>query len=143
MFDPGSVRFEGPLKPYVDSLWADLRRQGYAPLSARNLLLVSAHFSRWLAGRRLSVEDLSEERVVEFLAHRRREGYTQFLTRRALRPLLEHLGRLGIVIRAAPLIETSIERLVRVYGEHLASERCLNTRTIRGYTPARSAISPT
>ena len=134
MFDPGSVRFEGPLRPYVDGFWAELRHEGYSPLSAGNLLRVSAHFSRWLAGRRLSVEDLSEERVVEFLAHRRREGYTQFLTRRALRPLLEYLGRLGIVIRAAPLIETSIERLVRAYDEYLASERCLNTRTIRGYT---------
>jgi integrase/recombinase XerD len=134
MFDPGSVRFEGPLKPYVDSFWADLQRQGYSPLSARNLLRVSAHFSRWLGGRRLSIEDLSEGGVARFLAHRRREGYTHFLTRRALRPLLEHLGRLGIVIRPAPPIETSIDRLVGAYGEYLASERCLNARTIPSHT---------
>jgi len=106
MFDPGSVRFEGPLRPYVDSFWADLQRQGYSPLSAGNLLRVVAHFSRWLGGRRLSIEDLSEDGVARFLAYRRRERYTGFLTRRALRPLLEHLGRLGIVIRPAPLIET-------------------------------------
>jgi integrase/recombinase XerD len=134
MFDPGSVRFEGPLKPYVDSFWAELRRQGYSPLSAGNLLRVSAHFSRWLVGRRLSVEDLSEDSVAQFLAHRRREGYTGFLTRRALRPLLEHLGHLGIVIRRATVIETPIDRLVRGYGEYLASERCLSARAIRSYT---------
>jgi len=134
MFDPGSVRFEGPLKPYVDSFWAELRRQGYSPLSAGNLLRVSAHFSRWLAGCRLSVGDLSEDGVAQFLAHRRRERYTGFLTRRALRPLLEHLGRLGIVIRRATVIETPIDRLVSAYGEYLASERCLSARTIRSYT---------
>jgi integrase/recombinase XerD len=134
MFDPGSVRFEGPLRPYVDSFWAELQCQRYSPLSARNLLRVSAHFSRWLAARRLTVEELSEDRVALFMAHRRRQGYTQFLTPRALRPLLEHLGRRGLVIHPAPLIETSTDRLVSAYREYLASERCLNARTIRSYT---------
>lgn len=134
MFDPGSVRVEGPLKPYVHGFWAELQRQGYSALSAANLLRLSAHFSRWLAGRRLTIEDLSEERAVRFLVHRRRERYTQFLTRRALRPLLDHLGRLGIVTRRAPVIETSTDRLLRAYAEYLTSERCLKAETIRSYT---------
>ena len=32
MFDPASVRVQGPLRAYVAGLWADLMRQGYAPL---------------------------------------------------------------------------------------------------------------
>jgi hypothetical protein len=35
MFDPASVRFRGPLIPYVDGFWSDLLRQGYSPLRPR------------------------------------------------------------------------------------------------------------
>ena len=74
--------------------------EGYAPLSGRNLLRVAAHFSRWLDDRRLGLGDLAEERVASFLAHRRRQGYTQFLSPRALGPLLGYLRGIGVVVRA-------------------------------------------
>jgi len=38
MFDPASVRFSGPLRPYVEGYWFELRRFGYAPSSGGNLL---------------------------------------------------------------------------------------------------------
>src|SRR4030042_3003691 len=97
MFNPASVRFRGPLRAHVDGFWAELQSQGYAPLSGRNLLLVTAHFSRWLDDHRLELGDLTEERVALFLAHRRRRGYTQFLSPRALGPLLGYLCGIGIV----------------------------------------------
>lgn len=134
MFDPASVRFRGPLRAHVDGFWAALQSQGYAPLSGRNLLLVAAHFSRWLHDHRLELGDLTEERVALFLAHRRRRGYTQFLSPRALGPLLGYLCSIGIVVRATAVVETSIDRLLREYAEYLARERCLSTSTIRGYT---------
>jgi len=134
MFDPGSVRFSGPLRPHVDGFWAELQRQGYAPLSGRNLLLVAAHFSRWLDDRRLELGDLAEECVVSFLAHRRRQGYTQFLSPRALGPLLGYLRGVGVVVRPATVVETAIDRLLREYADYLTRERCLSASTIRGYT---------
>lgn len=134
MFDPASVRFRGPLTPHVDGFWAELQRQGYAPLSGRNLLLVAAHFSRWLEDRRLGLGDLTEERVASFLAHRRRQRYRQFLSRRALGPLLGYVRGIGVEVRPAAKVETSIDRLVREYAEYLAQERCLVASTIRGYT---------
>jgi site-specific recombinase XerD len=134
MFDPGSVRFKGPLRPHVDGFWAELRRQGYAPLSGRNLLLVAAHFSRWLDDRRLGLGELAEECVASFLAHRRQQGYTQFLSPRALRPLLGYLRGVGVVVRPAAVAETAMDRLLREYAEYLARERCLCAATIRGYT---------
>jgi site-specific recombinase XerD len=133
MSDSDSVRFTGPLRPHVDGFWAELRRQGYTPLSGRNLLRVAAHFSRWLDDRRLELGDLSEECVVSFLAHRRRQGYTQFLSSRALGPLLGYLRGIGVVVRSAAVVETAIDRLLREYSEYLGRERCLSTATICGY----------
>jgi site-specific recombinase XerD len=119
---------------HVDGFWAELQHQGYALLSGRNLLLVAAHFSRWLEDHRLELGDLSEERVASFLAHRRRQGYTQFLSPRALGPLLGYLRGIGVAVRASAVVETSIDRLVREYAEYLARERCLSAATIRRYT---------
>jgi integrase/recombinase XerD len=134
MFDPATVRFRGPLTPYVHGFWAELRQQGYAPFSGGNLLRVVAHFSRWLDDHRLGLDQLSEERVASFMAHRRQQGYTQFLTPRALRPLLDYLRRIGIVIRPAGVAEGPIDRLLREYAQYLSRERCLGASTIRGYT---------
>ncbi len=134
MFDPGSVRFRGPLKDHVDGFWAELQRQGYAPLSGRNLLLVAAHFSRWLDDHRLGLGDLCDEGVASFMAHRRRQGYTQFLSPRALGPLLSHLRSVGVVVRPAAVVETPMDRLLGEYAEYLDRERGLCATTIHGYT---------
>src|SRR5919106_5808399 len=133
MFDPASIRFRGPLGAYADGFWRALQDQGYAPSSARYLMLVAAHFSRWLGDRRLGVSDLSEELVSSFLAHRRRQGYTQYLSPRGVRPLLDYLRKSGAAIEGASAVETPLGRLLREYGEYLARERCLKPTTIRGY----------
>ena len=134
MFDPASVRFRGPLKAHVDGFWAELERLGYAPLSGRSLLQVASHFSRWLDDHRLGLGDLSEERVVSFMAHRRRRGYTRFLSPRALGPLLGYLRGIGVVVRPAAVVETPLDRHLDEYAEYLARERGLAASTIRGYT---------
>jgi site-specific recombinase XerD len=111
-------------------------RQQYSPLSGRNLLRVAAHVSRWLASRRLQPSDLSAQRAVEFCAHRRRKGYTQFLTPRALQPLLGYLRARGITPQPdqARVMETPLERLLREYEEYLVGERGLVSKTIRSHT---------
>lgn len=134
MFDPASVRFRGPVTPHVDGFWCELMRQGYAPLSGRNLLLVAAHVSRWLDDRGLGTRDLTAERIAQFAAHRRRQGYTQFLTPRAVEPLLGYLRKLGGAPPPARPLDTPIDRFVREYADYLAAERGLVAATIRGYT---------
>jgi site-specific recombinase XerD len=134
MFDAGSVRFRGPLTPHVNGLWAELQRQGYAPLSARNLLRVVAHFSCWLEDSKLGLGQISDEGVASFMADRRKQGYTQFLTPHALAPLLEYLRGVGIDVRPAAVVERPTDRLLRDYAEYLARERCLGPSTIRHYT---------
>ncbi len=131
MFDPGSVRFRGPLKGHVRGFWTALLGEGYAPLSARNLLELAAHFSRWLEDHRFGLAGLSESRIARFLAHRRRVGYTQFLSQNGLKPLLAYLAGVGVVVRPAAVAETARNRVLREYAEYLARERCLGASTIR------------
>jgi integrase/recombinase XerD len=134
MFDAASVRFVGPLVAYVDGFWSELIRGGYTPLSAGNLLRLGAHVSRWLAGRRLEAIDLTVERAIQFAAHRRRQGYTKFLTPRALGPLLGYLRQVGAAPPPAVALDTAVDRLVREYSEFLTTQRGLAAPTIRGYS---------
>lgn len=133
MFDPTSVRFRGPLTAHVAGLWAELQRQSYTQFSARNLLRLAAHFSRWLDDRRLGLTDLSAESVASFLAHRRRQGYTSFLSPRGLGPLIGYLRGICVVVRPAAVIETSTDRLLKEYAQYLARERSLCAGTISQY----------
>ena len=134
MFDPRSVRFTGPLRPYVDGFSQELLQQGYSPLSAGNLLRLAAHFSRWLEDHSLDCGDVTDERVVKFTRHRRRQGYTQFLTARALEPLLRYARAIGVVEAARPRVVGPVEQAVTDYGACLARQRGLAASTIRGYT---------
>ena len=135
MFDPASVRFRGPLTSYVEGFWEELLRHGYAPLSARNLLYVAAHFSRWLEGRSLEPGEVTDALVAAFLAHRRRRGYTHFLSPRALGPLVRYLRDLEVVPTPRPTVaSSSIDRFVGDYAQYLAGERGLTASTIRRYT---------
>lgn len=134
MFDPASVRVRGPLRAHAEGFWAELLRQGYAPLSARNLLRVAAHLDRWLEAEGLALGDLTEEHAAVFLRHRCRQGYTGFRTRRGLEPLLKHLRDLGVVPAPRPVRdETPVGPLVREYVEYLARERGLGASAIGAY----------
>lgn len=132
MVDPRLVRFHGPLKAYVQGFWTALLGEGYSPLTGLNLLRVAAHLSRWLEDRRLGVLELSEDVIARFLAHRRRQGYTGYLSRRGLRALLDYLAGVGVVVRPAVVAKTAVDRLLGEYAEYLAHERCLTAATIRG-----------
>jgi hypothetical protein len=91
MATPSEVRFVGPLAGHREALRRVLLEQGYTALSANNVLRLAAHLSRWLQGRGLSLGELTRERSDAFFAARRRAGYTQFRTARALRPLVRYL----------------------------------------------------
>ncbi len=134
MFDPASVRVRGPLQAHVEGFWAELLGQGYAPLSARNLLRVAAHLGRWLDAEGLALADLADEVIAAFLRHRRGR-YTQFFTRRALEPLLGYLRGIRAVPTPLPVVDDSpVGRLVREYAKYLRQERGLAESTIRTCT---------
>lgn len=136
MFDPASVTIRGPLQGHVEGFWQELRRLGYAPLSARNQLYVAAHLARWLEAEGLALRDLTEARVDAFFRHRRREGYTGCRTPRALEPLLRYLRGLGVINTPRPQVDDSpLGVLVDEYRTYLRVERGL-----AGCTVDRSAV---
>jgi integrase/recombinase XerD len=137
MHDPSRVRVRGPLEAFALGFVADLDRQGYLPLGAKLQLRLMAHVSRWLEGEGLSADGLTNEAVERFLAGRRAAGRRDYVTPRAMAPLLEYLRGIG-VIAAEPDPEPSSwdEVLLERFGEYLAVERGVTADTVEGYTHA-------
>jgi site-specific recombinase XerD len=134
------VRVTGPLASYAPGFRKELAAQGYTTLSATNQLRLLAHVSRWLAGKELDAGGLTPERVEEFLRARRAEGYVCWRSAQGLVPLLEFLGRLGVVPVPAAATPTPAEELVERYRQYLVSERGLSAATVRRYQCAASVF---
>ena len=92
----GLVRVPGPLGRYAKDFESNLTECGYAQRTRAAHLRVMSHLSRWLQERELGAEDLSRERVEQYLALRRGRGYTGFCSRRSVAPLLGTLASLGL-----------------------------------------------
>jgi integrase/recombinase XerD len=128
---PSRVRVSGPLAEHAVGFAEELTRRGYAPESVARHVQLLAHLSRWLDGQGLDGSDLSEERLAEFLAARRAEGYTvvpslRWISTLAFLPALE----VAPGVAAAP---TPLEVMLDDYNRYLSEERGLAEWTIRGY----------
>jgi len=133
----GSVRVGGPLEAFAVGFAAELRGLGYMPVSEVFQLQLMAHASRWLDGEGLGAGALCVETVERFMAARRAAGYTNYVTARAMAPLLGYLRGLGVAPVAAPKSAgTPAEVLLASYGEYLAFERGLTAATVEGYVHA-------
>src|SRR5215471_18390551 len=97
MVEPCWARVCGPLAPYAEGLRSELERLGYTPLSAAGHVRLVAHLSRWMIRNGLSVSMLTPTTVDAYFTERRAAGYSNSLTARSLRPLLDHLRELGVV----------------------------------------------
>jgi len=134
MGKPSRVRVTGPLEPYACGFRRDLARQGYTPHSASNQLQLMAHASRWLASRGLGVGELTPARVEEFLEDRRAEGYTLWLSTKAMAPILVYLRGLAVVPTPSPVPPaTAAEELMEHYRAYLVQERGLAVGTVSSY----------
>lgn len=123
---PIRVHVPKPLEPYVEGFWAELATQGYSVLSARNLIRLMAHLSRWLHGHHLRPQELTAHRIEQYLKTRRRAGYTAWLSGRGLAPLLGYLRGLQVVPRPRPgVARTARDRLLARYTDYLQRERRL------------------
>ena len=101
MHDPSHVAVVGPLTSFAAGFADWLARHGYTPISARFQLYVMAHLSRWLSAHHLDLGALSMMDLERFLAARRRVGYTQYLSRKALQPMLASLREQGLNVVSA------------------------------------------
>src|ERR1700682_3963962 len=97
MGNPDRVRVTGPLGAFNSGFAAELVRLGYRPNAVACQLQLMAHLSRWMAGRGLTADELTALILAEFLTARRDAGYRQWLSTKALSPLLAYLRGLGVV----------------------------------------------
>ncbi len=129
-----AVRVNGPLGANVAGFRRELERVGYRPNPVCDQLRLMAHVSRWLEARGLGAEELTPARVEEFLEHRRAEGYSLWLSSKAMVPMLSYLRGLGVVATPAPAVPpTEVELLHERYRVYLVEERGLAAGTIAGY----------
>ncbi len=137
MADPSRVRVSGPVEPFVSGFGMELARLGFTANSAGLQMGVVAHLSRWLAGQGLPVGALDDVVVERFCEARRADGYTAYLTPRALVHLLAYLRGLGVVAPAGVRVaDGPAEELLERFGAYLAVERGLVEDVVAGYAHA-------
>src|SRR5437867_2439754 len=125
MSRPSRVRVTGPLTSFAEGFAAELARQGYRPSAVASQLQLFAHLSRWLAIKGLDATKLTASVLNEFLAVRRSQGYTLWLSPKALAPLVGYLCGLGFAVPAAKVPLSPIEVLLARYRRYLLNMRGL------------------
>lgn len=126
------VSMTGPVAPFADAYREELLDRGYTPLSTVNELRQVARFSRWLEAGGLTVAEVSDVRIEEFLASQRVAGRDRHsLSRPGLRCLLEVLSGLGVVAVQAPAVaSTPTDELLGRFERYLLAERGLAEGTV-------------
>jgi integrase/recombinase XerD len=128
------VRMSGPLAPHARGFAGELGRLGFTRYSAQKQLQLAAHVSRWLDDAGLGTDDLDAGAVDGFLAARRDAGHGEFITPKALAPLMGYLRGLGAAPQAVPAApQTRAGQLLADYRSWLLTERGLRVKVARGY----------
>ncbi|MEO8257505.1 MAG: tyrosine-type recombinase/integrase [Acidobacteriota bacterium] len=92
-----------------------------------------AHLSRWLTEEDLDPLALSTMDLKRFLVARTRAGYTQYLSPKALDPMLASLREQGLSVMAPPAIQGPVGAALDDYRAYLVRERGLAAATVRAY----------
>jgi site-specific recombinase XerD len=131
------VRVTGPLEPFAVGFAGELSVQGYRGQGIGHQLRLVAHLSGWLAEENLEVASLTGATVGRFLVARRAAGYKQWLSQRALEPLLVYLRALGQApLPSVPRPEGPVEELLCRFRDYLIVERGLAAPSARRYAEA-------
>jgi site-specific recombinase XerD len=131
------IRVVGPLAPFAAGFARSLVRQGYTRHSATQQMRLMAHLSRWLAGERLVASELHTTAVERFLRARRDVGYAQYLTTKAMRPILTSLRDQGVSLTSPSSVARGpVDFTIERYRQYLTHERGLTESTVCGYVHA-------
>jgi integrase/recombinase XerD len=124
----------GPLAPLEVGYRSWLAARGYAPRTVIDRVWQLDHLSRWLEREGLAPNELTRERVEEFLAVRRAAGYVTWVTTRSMIVPLAYLREVGVApAPPPPAADGPVEELLAAYRDYLARERGLADDTIYRY----------
>jgi hypothetical protein len=118
--------------PHVESYRSWLGREGYTPLTVRNMLKDLGEVGRWMSDQGLQELQLGEDVMAAFLATRQTVGRRRVLGPRAMAPLLSYLREAGVTPVAQPLL-TPLAVLLAGYRSWLVQERGLAATTVLRY----------
>lgn len=127
------VRVTGPLASFAPGFARELSQQGYRRKPVTDQVRLLAHLSRWLAGKGLDMAGLSSSVLMEFLGERRSQGYTLWLSPKALVPLIDYLRGIGMTNCEPKSGPDPAELLLARYREYLLGTRGLTPASARGY----------
>jgi integrase/recombinase XerD len=126
-------RVVGPLELHAAEFATELLRQGYTANGASQHICFIAHLSRWMASKGLEVAALTPRLTEKYVASRRVAGYTNYRSESALRPLLNYLRSLGILLPPEIVGLSPADALLADYRRYLIGERGLTAGTARAY----------
>jgi hypothetical protein len=113
----------GPLESHAAGFAEELLRQGYTRSSAGQHMCFIAHLDRWMQTVDVGLGQLNGPVIERYLAGRRAAGYRQYLSQRALAPLLGYLAPLGVLPAPAGVRLGPVEELLGCYGAYLLADR--------------------
>ena len=126
----------GPLEAYAAGFAQQLPEQGYTHSSAEQHLCFIAHLDRWMTGEGIGLGGLNTSVLDRYLLERRAAGNAEYLSGKALRPLLEYLSPFGVLPAPVPVELGPVDLLLAEFRDYLLTERGLTEGTVRGYVDA-------
>ena len=123
----------GPFGEHLDRFASRLVAQGYA--NTRHKFAVIIAFDRWLETRGLSVSELSQERIEEFVAFRNRTKSSSVISfeRVTVNDFLSLLREQQAIPLPPPKKKSAIDLLLEPYEAHMLNECGLLPKTIQSY----------
>ena len=126
--------YTGPLGAHVDTFAQQMLGQGYASSTAKYAMRVLAAFSTWLQRQDLTVTDLNEQHVEDFLYDHPWRRRPRRSDRSVLGQLIAQLRDHGVI--PLPVVEAHHCACERVTGDlqhYLLHQRCLVPATVSSY----------
>jgi integrase/recombinase XerD len=134
MFDSPVVG-GGPLGLLAEGFEAELRRLGYGPATTSRQLGLLDDLSRWMSDQGIAPDELTSERLADFVEARRRNGRARYVSQRGMATLLGYLRTAGGVVpppaRRVPASPTEV--VLERYWRFLVEERGLADAVVAQY----------
>lgn len=126
---------EGALSAYVDPYAARLQNEGHCRQNGWRCLHIVGDFGHWLTRKRLSVRDVNNQTVEQYLKSRSRSRSPSPGDRRSLTRLLEMLREGGVIASRPSIPAAPHEQIVDDFQRYLSEERGLTRVTIIRHVP--------